>query len=199
MVRQVGQQILRHLFEVRKATVFARALDEPMPEYGPGVPLSVREMTSEDLDHFREPVSLLRERRIMRFARQLRAGRVGVIALDDHQVVGFGWLSLENEIDRLLNVEISLQQGEGYIYDGFVFPGFRGRNIYPALLTWRLDYLMRHGCRTAYSIVAVGNMPAETWHRRMGFRPQREIGYVKILGLKWHRSRPLSTAGAEGQ
>jgi GNAT superfamily N-acetyltransferase len=199
VVRGASQRFFPSVFEVRKATLFARALEGPIPEFPASVPVSVREMTLEDLGRFRDPQSFLRERRIMAFAQQLKTGRVGVIAMVRDHVAGYGWVSLQDEIEDRLGVKVSLQRREGYIFVGFVFPPFRGRGIYPALLKWRLDYLKRHGCRTAYSIVAVGNVPAQTWHRRMGFRPQREVGYMRLLGLKWYRSRPLCTAGAEGQ
>jgi GNAT superfamily N-acetyltransferase len=152
-------------------------------------------MTLEDLDRFRDPQSFLREGRITAFAQQLKTGRVGVIALARDQVAGYGWVSLQDEIEARLGVKVSLQRREGYIFVGFVFPPFRGRGIYPSLLAWRLEYLKRLDCRIAYSIVSTGNVPARKWHDRMGFTARREMSRLRVLGVKWHIDRPVDGMG----
>jgi GNAT superfamily N-acetyltransferase len=197
VLRSGSQRLFSYVFEMRMATVFGRPLDEPFPEYLPSIPVTVREITQEDLDRFRQPRSLLREHRIAEFAERLKTGRVGVIALTNDQVAGYAWLSLKTEIDRRLGVEISLQEGEGYFLDMFIFPAFRGHRIYPSLQAYRFNCLRRLGCRIAYGIVAAGNVPALKWHERFGFRSLRQIGWVKIIGVRWHISRPLKSLEAQ--
>jgi GNAT superfamily N-acetyltransferase len=138
-------------------------------------------MTLEDLDRFRDSQSSLREGRITAFAQQLKTGRVGFIAMVRDQVAGYGWVSLQDEIEERLGVKVSLQRREGYIFVGFVFPPFRGRGIYPSLLAWRLEYLKRLDCRIAYSIVSAGTFRLKM-ARRMGFTARRELSRLRFLG-----------------
>jgi GNAT superfamily N-acetyltransferase len=191
ILRMSSHRLLSHIFDLRRAIVFERSLNQPIPECSPSMNVTLREMTLEDLERFREPESYLRERRIINFAGQLKIGRTAMIALADDRVVGYGWLSLENVRERGIGVEVSLGEGEGYIYDGFIFPSSRGRRIYPYLIAWRLNWLKRHGCKTVYSIVLTGNRSAVNWHQKMGFRDEQRICTMSLLGLKWRMSHRL--------
>jgi GNAT superfamily N-acetyltransferase len=192
ILRMSSRRLLSHIFDLRRATVFDRCLNQPIPECPPSMHVTLREMTLEDLKRFREPESYLRERRIINFARQLKTGRTAVIVLADDRVAGYGWLSLENVSEQSIGVEVSLEEGEGYIYDGFIFPSSRGRRIYPSLIAWRLNWLRRHGCKTVYSIVFTGNQPAVNWHQKMGFRNEQRIYTMSLLGLKWRMNHRLN-------
>ena len=87
-----------------------------------------------------------------------------------------------------------MQGGEGYLYDGFTFPAFRGHRVYPSLQIYRFNCMRRLGCRTAYGIVVANNFPALKWHERFGFRGfLDQIGYAKLMGVKWHINRPLES------
>ena len=175
--------------------MFARNLAEPITEYSGGDPATFKVMTFGDLTRFRDPVSFLPEWRISTFAHHLETGRVGVMALADGRLAGYGWASTKNEVDDWLGVELSLQEGEGYIFDGFLFPAFRHRGIYPALMIWRLQYLRQIGCKIAYSLVLASNIPARKWHHRMGFTAQHELGWLRVMGVRRHMSRSLESPG----
>jgi GNAT superfamily N-acetyltransferase len=190
----IGQRLLSALFETRVVTVFRRPLDEPALDYPPKIPVTVREMTVEDLERFRHPPAYLREHRLEEFAERLKTGRVGVIALSGDQVAGYAWLSLKNEIERWTNLEISLQQGEGYLFDLFIFPVFRGHGVYPTLQNYRFECLKGRGCRVAYGVVVARNFPALKWYERFGFTAVRQIGHIRILGLKWRISRSVANS-----
>jgi len=191
VLRRGTKQLFRAAVDVRRATVFVRTLRDPVPRYQATTPVTVRQMMVDDLVRFRQPASSLQESRIAEFADRLETGRIGAIALAEGRVACYGWLSLTNEIEDWLGLQISLQRQEGYLYDGFTFPAFRGLRIYPSVLGWRLDYLNQLGCTVAYSIVLEGNSPAIKWHQRMGFGECRRVGYVKILGRKQRVDRPL--------
>jgi hypothetical protein len=181
---RVAKRLFSAAVDVRCATVFVRTLSESIPAYEPRTPITVRQMTFDDLVSFRQAGSSLHESRIAEFAGRLKTGRIGAVALAEGRVASYGWLSLTKEMDGWLGLEISLKQHEGYIYDGFTFPAFRGLRIYPSVLGWRLDYLRRLRCDVVYSIVLEGNSQAIKWHRRMGFGECRRVGYVKVLGRK---------------
>jgi ribosomal protein S18 acetylase RimI-like enzyme len=197
VLRSGSRGLFSYVFDKRMATVFERSLDDAFPEYPPSIPIIVREITQEDIDRFRQPQSLLREHRVAEFAERLKTGRVGVIALADDRVAGYAWLSQGTELDRWLGIEVSMQEGEGYLLDMFIFPHFRRHRIYPSLQLHRFNCLRRLGCRIAYGIVAANNFPALKWHERLGFRGLRQIGYMKIMGMKRYVNRPLGNSGVQ--
>jgi RimJ/RimL family protein N-acetyltransferase len=160
-----------------------------MPPAEPG--LLIRQMDESDLERFREPESFLTERRIADFAARLESGRGAFVVLSMGRVCGYGWFSRQPEIDARCGIEISLGKDEGYIYDGFIFPAFRRRRIYPQLLLSRLEWLRREGCRRVYSIVFSDNTPALNAHWQVGFRPYGEMSYSKIFNFRWRRKYDL--------
>jgi RimJ/RimL family protein N-acetyltransferase len=180
-------RIARDSFGTGRAIVLKNTLTG-LVERLPAAPgLVIRQMNESDLERFREPESLLAERRIVDFAARLKSGRRAFLALCGGQVGGYGWLSRQTEIDVLCGIEISPGEDEGYTYDGFIFPAFRHRGIYPQLLCSSLDWLQRAGCRRVYSIVFSDNTPSLTAHSQVGFRPYGQISYSKIFNFRWRR------------
>jgi ribosomal protein S18 acetylase RimI-like enzyme len=194
MLKIVSQRLLSAVFERRVVTVFRKPLEETLLNYPPKIPVTVRAMTLEDLDRFRCPPAQFREHRIEEFAKRLKTGRAGVIALSGEEVIGYAWLSMQSELERWTNVQISPQEGEGYLFDLFIFPKFRGYGIYPSLQNYRFECLKKRGCRVVYGVVVARNFPALKWYERFGFTPVRQIGHIKILGVKWRISRPFENS-----
>ena len=186
-------------FGVARVMVLENRLAGPL-ELLPAEPdLVIREMDESDLQRFREPESLLKERRIADFAARLKSGRRGFLALAAGRACGYGWLSRQTEIDARCGIEISPGEDEGYIYDGFMFPAFRRRRVYARLLCTRLDWLKREGCRRVYSIVFSDNVPALNAHWQVGFRPYGQMSYSKIFNFRWRRKYALSPPEAPSQ
>lgn len=196
-LRIASARLWTYVFRVQKAIVFGRCLNDQIPDYVPSAPLRLREMKVEDLDRFREAESLLPERRIMRFAERLKAGQIGIIGFVDGQVACYGWLSLQNEIDDSMGVKLCLQNGEGYLYDGFILPAFRGRGMFTFLQVWRLNYLKQRNCRIAYLIVDSDNLAAQRSDQKVGFIALRELCSVRIMMVTWHRNRQLTKLKAQ--
>jgi GNAT superfamily N-acetyltransferase len=144
-------------------------------------------MEEQDLGRFRKPDILITDRRLADFAVRLRTGRVAGIALVDDRVCGYGWLSQQSEIDATCGIEILPGKDEGYIYDGFIFTSYRGRRIYGPLLSWRIEWLRKHGCQKVYSIVFSDNAVALTAHQQVGFKTCAQIRFKKFLGFRFGR------------
>ena len=197
LLRRGGERLRSALWDARRARVLCRSLDEPIQEYPPEVPVAVRAMTVEDLDRFRDPRCRLPERRIADFADRLATGRLGVVAWLDDVVAAYGWLTVTDHFEDWSGVDVRLAEGEGYVYNGFVFPQFRGRRIYPSVLEWRLRTLRSLGCRMAYSIVSVTNAPTLRWHEKLGFVGDRELGHVKIVGVRYRVGEPIPSIARE--
>lgn len=189
-----GRHRLREFCDVRRARLLVRELAAPVADVPPLVPLTLGAMTPAIVGRLREPGCDLPERRIDDFLRRLDAGHVGVVASTGDRIAAYGWLTTSDYFESWSGVAISLARGEGYVYNGYVFPAFRGRRLYPSVLAWRLRTLAALGCRTVYSIVAVTNAPALASHARLGFVGVRDFGYVKVAGLRWWLGMPIASS-----
>ena len=199
ILRRLPNRIAIDSFGAARVIVLENTLVGPLKMLPAEPGLLIRQMDESDLGRFREPQSLIAERRIADFAARLKSGRRAFVALSAGRVGGYGWLSRQAEIDARCGIEISLGDDEGYIYDGFVFSAFRRRRIYARLLLSRLDWLQREGCRRVYSIVFSDNTPAINAHWQVGFRPFGHMSYNKIFNFRWRRKYDLCAPVAGSQ
>ena len=199
ILRSLSNKIATDSFGATRLIVLENTLAGPLKMLPVEPGLVIRQMDESDLERFREPGRFITERRIADFAARLKSGRRAFIALSAGKVSGYGWLSRQVEIDARCGAEISLAQDEGYIYDGFVFPAFRGRGIYAHLLLSRLDWLERDGCRRVYSMVFSDNSPALNAHSQARFRTYGEMSYSKIFNFRWRRKYDLCPLEARSQ
>ena len=128
VLRSLPNKIATDSFGATRLIVLENTLAGPLTMFHTEPGVVIRQMEESDLKRFRETGSFITERRIADFAARLKSGRRAFIALSAGQVSGYGWLSRQAEIDARCGVEISPAEEEGYIYDGFVFPAFRGRS-----------------------------------------------------------------------
>ena len=195
ILRSLPNKIVTDSFGATRLIVLENTLTGPVKMLPAEPGLVIRRMEESHLKRFREPGSFITERRIGDFAARLKSGRRAFIALSAGQVGGYGWLSRQAEIDARCGIEISPAEEEGYTYDGFIFPAFRGRGIYAQLLLSSLDWLERAGCRRVYSIVFSDNTPSLNAHSQAGFRRYGQMSYSKIFNFRWRRKYDLCGVG----
>jgi RimJ/RimL family protein N-acetyltransferase len=195
ILRRFPNRIARDSFGAARATVLESRLAGPLEPVHAEPDLLIRPMDQSDLKRFRQPESLITERRIADFAARLKSGRRASVALCAGQASGYAWFSRQAEIDARCGIEISLGADEGYTYDGFIFPAFRRRGIYAQLLLSCLDWLQKEGCRRAYAIVFSDNTASLNAHCQVGFRPYGQMSYNKIFNFRWRRKYDLCPPG----
>jgi ribosomal protein S18 acetylase RimI-like enzyme len=104
-------------------------------------------------------------------------------AFEGQTLVGFAWVGY-GIIDCEMNhdgkpetgLPIQLAKDAVYVYQVFVFPNYRGRRIYAALLSEMADTLGKNGIQTFVLATEASNWSALRAVRRMGF---------KKLGTTW--------------
>lgn len=129
------------------------------------------------------------------FADRLQGGHEGFVATIGGEVVGFLWMATNSLWIEEIEYAYRLPPGEAFIYDGFVDPAFRGRGIYPALITAAVQR-PRPQEFDSILIAALASNPASLRGiTKAGFRECERIRYRKILGLKnWQRVTLNATA-----
>ena len=73
---------------------------------------------------------------------------------------------------------------EVYLYDAFTAPEFRGKRIYPRLITEASDYFKNKSCKHAMIFSAARNITSIKGIERCGFKCYETVWYRNFLGWK---------------
>lgn len=107
------------------------------------------------------------------------------VAMWNGIIVGYLWASLKRkvyipEFER----EIVFNNGEAYLYDGFVFPDFRRKSIIKKILEAALHYLKSHNVKRANVCTLTANETPQRVLRDAGFRVAKFCKFVKVFRFK---------------
>src|SRR5690606_5272297 len=94
----------------------------------------------------------------------------------DGEPAGYGWVATRTCEIGELGICFYLPAGNRYLWDFATLPGFRGRGIYPALLS----EIVRRECPPAtrlWIIHAPENLPSGVGISRAGFQPVAELSF----------------------
>jgi ribosomal protein S18 acetylase RimI-like enzyme len=105
-----------------------------------------------------------------------------MVAVIERELAAFVWIYRRGDPNRFLR----LAEGEAEVNHGYVFPRYRGRRLYGALLAQACGRLKVQGYRRAYGVVPVANRAALRACREAGLQ---EIGQVRQWGLVRPRFR----------
>lgn len=182
---RVFKIIKAHLFLVSDAILFARSLDDTLPDVQLDDALTIREATMDDLVLF-EPTSTPSE---MMYIRTELAGEARcLIALKNGQLASYLWFTPQ-VVPSVHFLYLPLAPDEVYVYDGVTPPAFRRQGIQRRLHEWMFHLLRESGYRRALTLVGVGNYPSlqmdSTLYRVIG----RIVG-IKVFRLMYFRYYP---------
>lgn len=129
--------------------------------------------------------------------RRLGRGERCFLALHQGRVVSYCWFSQARVGIEEVDLTVVVQPDEAYLYDAFTLPQWRGRGLYPALLTRMVREAMEVGCRRAMIFVVEDNLPSRQGIEKAGFELFQRISHYKLLGFSWYRSGPRLTSYRE--
>jgi ribosomal protein S18 acetylase RimI-like enzyme len=107
---------------------------------------------------------------------RLEKGHLCVVLRKNGSVVGFAWADPDEVND--VTCDYVLGPGEAYLYDAFVAPGFRGRELAVYMRTESYKHLRRLGRHTFYCICEYFNTPALKFKEKLG--AERVALYLQI-------------------
>jgi GNAT superfamily N-acetyltransferase len=105
-------------------------------------------------------------------------------AVEDRRIIGSGACAI-----RSVLVNGSVEK-VGYMFQAFVDPNYRGKQLAGQLYRTREDYLREKGAALVYTIVMKGNLPSIHHISRQGFQLHRTLS---LKGLAVFKRLPLDT------
>lgn len=159
-----------------------RSLEEPIQEIIPRIKVSIEQATEDDLDKFK---GIVDKNKYNHFQQRFKKGRICFVALDEHKVVAYAWLSLEDEYESVCQVEVKLGNRESYLFDFYVIPEYRNNRLYSTLLATGLTYVHSQACKKAIALVGDKNTYPLRTCASAGFRPKKVVNLFTIFGLRF--------------
>jgi len=119
--------------------------------------------------------------------RRLRRGDSVFTAYAHAQPAGYIFAACESSWVGEIDTRLRIHAEEIYFYDAFTYPAFRGRHIYPWLLTSAACHYRQQGFANALIFTAATNHASKEAIRRAGFSCYQRIRFYDLWGLKmWH-------------
>ena len=141
------------------------------------LPIDLHRLTSADIDAY---VQFRPQPAKSELRRRLEAGDRCFWAGYGDRMVGAAWVSSGNGWIEYLQGHIPLKPGEGYLYEAYTHPDFRGYGIGPALSGFAYRALREDGFHRILIAVNLENRPARRTFCRNGERVIAKRGFVKI-------------------
>ena len=116
-----------------------------------------------------------------KFQEFLRVGDLGVYALDGGKAVAHLWAKTYSRENEDIEGYFRLREGEAIIHYGFVDEKYRGKNIFPLMLTVLCTKLFgERNISLIYVFVERENIPSLRGLRKVGFAVSRERLYFPL-------------------
>jgi GNAT superfamily N-acetyltransferase len=109
---------------------------------------------------------------------RLDKGHLCVVLKHRGRIAGYAWADLVEVNDSVC--DYPLGPGDAYLYDAFVVPEFRGRDLATYMRVESYKYLRRLGRHTYYSITECFNTPSLKFKKKLNVEILRVYLHVKI-------------------
>ncbi len=166
--------------------VFARSLDQPIPEVQPLVPVTIRLATLEDIPRFEK---IVLPSAVRRFVNRIAHNRLCFVALHHTDIVAYCWATPEVRPD-VDNISLDLEPHDIYFDDAYTVPAYRRRKLQTAVHLYRMRYVKQMGFRRAVLIVDIHNHASLALVQKLGYREIGKVTFVRILGKRWYLWSP---------
>ncbi|HXU54880.1 MAG TPA: GNAT family N-acetyltransferase [Casimicrobiaceae bacterium] len=175
-LRSFGFKLLG-LLGYRRLLLLERALDQPIADATPGLPVAVAMLAHDEVDDYLvfRPGSTRRE-----IASRLRSGDMCFVARHQGRIVAAAWVAVQPVWVPFLGCRIDVAPDEAHIYDKFTLPAYRGHGIANAVRTHHLRHLQRAGLRRATGAVLPENASSLRDDGKGGFRAYGIIGRIRL-------------------
>lgn len=192
--RSLGEKLLYKISATRLSTVFYYSrffiLKFSVPENDSILGLSsikTRIAIFEDIDRLNQ--LFLNVEYAIRFKR----GDVCVIAENkDNIIIGMEWLQFNKDQEGGQDYKISIPTQSIWLHDGYVQTVYRLRGIWVNLMSGINNFCRKNAIREAYTIIYSGNQISINTHIRYGYKFNKEVIYIRLLGINIHKEKDMS-------
>jgi len=108
----------------------------------------------------------------------------------NNEIIGYVKIGLGKVYILDYDKIIEFPEKHSFIYDTFIMPEFRGRNITPFLLNEAIKYLKDHKFEKIWCHIPSWNTPSRRAFEKLNFQRFTNVRYVRTLTLKFFRKNP---------
>jgi ribosomal protein S18 acetylase RimI-like enzyme len=185
-VRVFWIRLMAGLGVYRRIVLLERALDAPLPEPAPALPLEIRLLDESEVNDYLELRPDVDRSAVVT---RLRAGQMCFVARHQGRVVSACWATSRSARTEFLACDLHFGEGEAYLFDAYTEARHRGQGLAPALCLHQLLYLQQAGFRRALRGTFDANTAALRAHAKSGFRPVGTLCRVKLGPWQRHYRR----------
>ena len=129
-------------------------------------------------------------RTLMERIRPESTDRCYAVLDDESRIYGHYCISLGDNYEPVIDMVISANEEELYLFDDYTFIKRRGRKAQHYSILKRQEIAMELGYKTAKSIILSGNTPSEKAYTSAGFQRIKKIESFRLLNhkRKWIRN-----------
>ncbi len=125
------------------------------------------------------------------FRDRLLRGDIFFTAQIGNQIVHQTWISFKDKWVPLLNKKIILREKEAYLYHSYTAPEFRGKNVFPTVISKVLRYLKAQGYKRCFFLVDLKtHQSTRAYERILGTNNGTIVSYWRILGCRNYHYEP---------
>lgn len=106
------------------------------------------------------------------------------------EIIGYVKIGFNKVYVHDFEREITLPPRDAMVYDTFVLPEHRGRNIALALVNETAIYLRALGYERLWCHIPEWNTASSTLYRKAGFREVSHIRFVKLMAFRFFNMTP---------
>jgi len=119
-------------------------------------------------------------------------GRSCYVGRVEGRLATYGWVTFDEEKIGELGLSIRMEPGEAYIWNCGTLADFRGRRLYPALVTYIVEALQKDGLRRVWIGTDADNFPSQSGLALTSFQPVADVMVTEPPSAHqlWMRGRP---------
>jgi len=184
----MAMQFLRApFFEFHRGFVLRKSLKEPIHVPAPRVPVSIRQVTLDDLALLE---TILPPLRVKRLAKKMEAGEVCCVAIREQRAIAYVFAGFANT-PSTKDTRLELGPKEAYLWAGYVLPQYRRQGVVRAVNLSLCRLLQEKGYETAVLQVDERNKASLGHCYKMGYQVTDRVTYLRILGWRMRRCVPI--------
>jgi GNAT superfamily N-acetyltransferase len=124
--------------------------------------------------------------------RRFERGEICFAAVHEGKIVSYCWMAQGKIGIEEIDLAVSTQPDEVYLYDAYTLDEWRGKGLYPAVLKEMVIYAGLCGFSRTLIFVAANNTASRRGVLKAGFVEFEVATYFSILGIPFYRySEPL--------
>jgi len=113
-------------------------------------------------------------------------GNICFCLLHQKKVVSYCWIAFDEEWIREIEMLIKPKDREAYLFDAFTLPEYRGKNLFPTVLSNTLNYLKAKGYHRVLIFALNSNRASIKAIQKASFRHFQCVIFLKLFGKGFH-------------